>query len=197
MVGHSLGGYLSAVYTMLNPAHVSNLILVSPVGIGEPPAALQSQQLPVAYKLLRQLWSMNITPQQAVRLMGTKRGKNLAFQYVDRRYLGFPDEDKQLFADYIYLITVGKGSGEYAMNTILAPGAFARFPLIGQMPSIECPTSFVFGESDWMDYRPAAQVAPAMKDASGPIFIPKSGHNMMLENVTYFNDVLTRLCERV
>jgi cardiolipin-specific phospholipase len=38
LIGHSLGGYLSACYAMKYPERVEKLVLVSPVGLPEKPA---------------------------------------------------------------------------------------------------------------------------------------------------------------
>ena len=73
--------------------------------------------------------------------------------------------------DYSYSLFRQKGSSEYALSHILAPGAFARDPLIrriegvgrqvinpgdpesGTPPQREngIPIVFMYGENDWMD----------------------------------------------
>lgn len=44
LVGHSLGGYLSVAYTLRHPTRVSQLVLVSPAGVGPQPAEAQAAQ---------------------------------------------------------------------------------------------------------------------------------------------------------
>ena len=46
LLGHSLGGYLSSLYALRYPHRVSNLILASPAGLPEPPAAALAYDSP-------------------------------------------------------------------------------------------------------------------------------------------------------
>jgi hypothetical protein len=41
--------------------------------------------------------------------------------------------------------------GEYALNSLLQVGAWAKKPLIDRLPILEMPVSFFYGEFDWMD----------------------------------------------
>ena len=99
MVGHSLGGYLTARYALryatggseeklMNASanaksstsdsiDLEKVVLASPVGFpAKPTNLLPSAQLPTAIRLVDALWSANVTPQQLVRMMGATRGRN-------------------------------------------------------------------------------------------------------------------------
>ncbi|KNC86272.1 hypothetical protein SARC_01594 [Sphaeroforma arctica JP610] len=69
LVGHSLGGYLSAAYALKYPQYIEKLVLASPVGIPERPAEVPERikQLTgmrkLAYNVVRMGWDANITAQ--------------------------------------------------------------------------------------------------------------------------------------
>lgn len=64
-----------------------------------------------------------------------KRGK----AYMDSLLF----KKKQDLNSYIYHISSKSGSGEYALSTILAPGAFARWPLMDRLKDLKMPTVFM------------------------------------------------------
>ena len=86
LVGHSLGGYLVAMYAMrlsssqMNTIpNLTKLILASPVGFQPLPTTnerIQTSELPPTIRLVDALWSSNFTPQQIVRMLGYTRGFN-------------------------------------------------------------------------------------------------------------------------
>lgn len=41
-------------------------------------------------------------------------------------------------------------SGEYALNSILQVGAWAKKPLVDRLPCLETEVSFFYGTRDWM-----------------------------------------------
>ena len=45
--------------------------------------------------------------------------------------------------DYILNITLAKGSGEYCISHILAPGAHARMPMVDRIDALKIPVTFV------------------------------------------------------
>eukprot|EP00967_Tisochrysis_lutea_P084670 scaffold118492_cov19-Tisochrysis_lutea.AAC.1 len=51
LVGHSLGGYLSACYALKYPEHVEHLILVCPAGVGINRAPFQTRDDVVCWDL--------------------------------------------------------------------------------------------------------------------------------------------------
>lgn len=220
LVGHSLGGYLTARYALryadAPPLDDTNLnlekvVLASPVGFPPRPTnLLTSTQLPTAIRLVDALWSANVTPQQLVRMMGATRGRNavrraLAGRIPRLKQQGGGHESVNtldLLADYLFHITVAHPSGEFAMNSLLAPGmspditgVFAREPLeplfeeYGRKkqhkpPGTSTQWKVIFGDTDWMrpnepSARQAMEYIP--KDSSVAV-VPNAGHHLYLDN---------------
>jgi cardiolipin-specific phospholipase len=85
-----------------------------------------------------------------------------------RRFNHLPQLESQALHDYSFSIFKQKGSGEYALAYILAPGAYARRPVINRIQEVGrqlipqpdgappkretgLPIVFMYGENDWMD----------------------------------------------
>lgn len=124
-------------------------------------------------KWLTYLWDANISPFSIVRWAGPL-GPRFVSGWTSRRFSHLPPEEAQALHTYAYSLFRQRGSGEYALAYILAPGAFARSPLIrriqgvgrqmiapnGSMTSSVAeaqqrrengiPVVFYYGENDWM-----------------------------------------------
>jgi cardiolipin-specific phospholipase len=209
LLGHSLGGYMAVAYALKYPGHLNKLILASPVGIPEDPYAV-SEDLPEPGdsrmqneftqtqeesksgteqkskppprkmpKWLTTLWDANVSPFSIVRFAGPL-GPRLVSGWTSRRFSQMPPDEAQALHDYSYSLFRQRGSGEYALAYILAPGAFARSPLIRRIQGVgrQClephptptpddaassplpvakvretgvPVVLMYGEHDWMD----------------------------------------------
>ncbi|KAG0332193.1 hypothetical protein BG000_010261 [Podila horticola] len=224
LIGHSLGGYLSAVYALKHPERVEKLILASPVGIPENPEAQRaplpnppessessgsgsgspspkSASTPPAppSSLLRKLaigaWERNITPMAVMRFTGPF-GPSLVAAYTSRRFAYLEADELKDLNSYIYHISSKSGSGEYALSTILAPGAFARWPLMDRLKDLKMPTVFMYGESDWMDWKAGEKARRTMTVPTALMRIPSAGHHLYMDNPLAFDkaifDVITR-----
>lgn len=131
-------------------------------------------------KWLTYLWDANVSPFSLVRWSGPF-GPRLVSGWTSRRFSALPPEEAQALHDYAYSLFRQRGSGEYALAYVLAPGAFARSPLIrrigdvgrGLLPPVDAkalaessektstesvrhrergiPITFMYGENDWMD----------------------------------------------
>lgn len=199
LLGHSLGGYMAVCYALKYPGHLNKLILASPVGVPEDPYAVseempepidstmqnevsQSQddiknhntskqqpprrQLP---KWLVTLWDANISPFSLVRLAGPL-GPRLVSGWTTRRFQHLPQEEAQALHDYSYSLFRQRGSGEYALAYILAPGAFARSPLIRRIQGVG------------RQYLPAPKSAPEPDTSTtAPTTIPASSPTQQRE----------------
>jgi cardiolipin-specific phospholipase len=123
------------------------------------------------------LWEANmVSPFTFVRWSGPL-GPRLVSGWTSRRFSMLPEEEAQALHDYSYALFRQKGSSEYALAYLLAPGAFARSPLIRRIhgvgrqliqphdaPTVDSTSStpnaqreagipivFMYGENDWMD----------------------------------------------
>ena len=136
-------------------------------------------------KWLTYLWDANISPFSLVR-WGGPLGPRFVSGWTSRRFSHLPSEEAKVLHDYAYSLFRQRGSGEYALAYILAPGAFARSPLIRRIhgvgrqmiapdgsttSSVEAaervqetgvPVVLMYGENDWMDiaggYAAAAKI---------------------------------------
>jgi cardiolipin-specific phospholipase len=114
------------------------------------------------------LWDANVSPFSIVRLAGPL-GPRFVSGWTSRRFNHLPPEEKQALHDYSYALFRQKGSGEYVLPYLLAPGAYARSPVIHRIqdvgrqvikpatatePAVRetgIPVVFMYGENDWMD----------------------------------------------
>ncbi|KAJ5121998.1 CCAAT-binding factor complex subunit HapC [Penicillium atrosanguineum] len=81
------------------------------------------------------LWDANISPFSLVRWTGPL-GPRIVSGWTSRRFSHLPADEAKALHDYSYSIFSQRGSGEYALAYILAPGAFARSPLIRRIHGV-------------------------------------------------------------
>lgn len=114
------------------------------------------------------LWDQNVSPFSIVRLAGPL-GPRFVSGWTSRRFSHLPADEAQALHDYSFSIFKQKGSGEYALTYLLAPGAYARRPVIHRIQDVGrqvispaeegkpaekehgFPVVFMYGENDWMD----------------------------------------------
>jgi cardiolipin-specific phospholipase len=82
------------------------------------------------------LWEANmVSPFTFVRWSGPL-GPRLVSGWTSRRFSMLPEEEAQALHDYSYALFRQKGSSEYALAYLLAPGAFARSPMIRRIQGV-------------------------------------------------------------
>jgi cardiolipin-specific phospholipase len=114
------------------------------------------------------LWDQNVSPFSIVRNSGPL-GPRFVSGWTSRRFNHLPPEEARALHTYSYTLFRQKGSGEYALTYLLAPGAYARSPVINRIadvgrgvvrPATETapevreagfPVVMMYGETDWMD----------------------------------------------
>ncbi|KAI1658388.1 alpha/beta-hydrolase [Daldinia decipiens] len=134
------------------------------------------------------LWDANVSPFSIVRLAGPL-GPRLASGWTSRRFNHLTPEEKQTLHDYAYSIFRQRGSGEYVLPYLLAPGAHARRPVINRVhrigrqvitPATETepavketgfPIIFMYGENDWMDVAGGLAAEEKLKEAKAKILL--------------------------
>lgn len=168
---------------------------------GKPPR----KQLP---KWLTYLWDANISPFSFVRWSGPM-GPRLVSGWTSRRFSHLPSEESQALHDYSYSLFRQRGSGEYALAYVLAPGAFARSPLIRRIQGVGrqilgphagpipdgssgrggeqkrengIPVVFMYGENDWMDIAGGFAAEQKMKEEREKMLAGKSEEEKKKDN---------------
>ena len=86
-------------------------------------------------KWLVYLWDANISPFSIVRWTGPL-GPRFVSGWTSRRFSHLPADESDALHHYAYSLFRQRGSGEYALAYILAPGAFARSPLIRRIQGV-------------------------------------------------------------
>lgn len=126
--------------------------------------------------------------------------------WTSRRFSHLGTEEAQALHTYAYSLFKQRGSGEYALAYILAPGAFARSPLIRRIQgvgrqylqidgsttsSIESaarkretgiPIVFMYGENDWMDVAGGFAAAEKIKEEKAKMLKTASAEEKEAEN---------------
>ncbi|KAL9048004.1 MAG: hypothetical protein Q9162_007890 [Coniocarpon cinnabarinum] len=150
------------------------------------PAAKQPRQRPYS-KWFTYLWDANVSPFSLIRMSGPL-GPRLVSGWTSRRFSHLPSDEAQALHDYAYSLFRQRGSGEYALAYVLAPGAFARSPLIRRIaqvgrqeyiPTINSsdpaaasakvkenglPVVFFYGDHDWMDKQSGREAAAKLNE---------------------------------
>ena len=200
LLGHSFGGMIAAAYALRYPSLVSSLILVSPVGVPDAPEQLQFRG-PAALSpfrhVMRWFWESGLNISSMLHFAGPI-GPAAVRWIIGRRFGKLPQiAATPSFADYMYHINSGKGSGLSTLNALIAPGAFARLPLGRRMADkLTVPTHWLWGESDWMYTAECERVSERMRArgvSSDVQRIRGAGHQVSLEGLEAFNAAVLKI----
>ncbi|KAK5112248.1 hypothetical protein LTR62_004409 [Meristemomyces frigidus] len=133
-------------------------------------------------KWLTTLWDANISPFSLVRLSGPL-GPRLVSGWTSRRFGHLPAEEAEALHDYSYSLFRQRGSGEYALAYILAPGAFARSPLIRRIQGVGRqylgPHSVPEPDVNGPTTKTAGSVSERLREAGIPIVFYYGSHDWM------------------
>ncbi|XP_078007322.1 1-acylglycerol-3-phosphate O-acyltransferase ABHD5 isoform X3 [Phascolarctos cinereus] len=130
LLGHNLGGFLAAAYSLKYPSRVKHLILVEPWGFPErPDNADQDRPIPVWIKALGAV----LTPFNP--LAGLRIAGPFGLSLVQRLRPDFKRKYASMFEDdtvteYIYHCNVQTPSGETAFRNMTIPYGWAKRPML-------------------------------------------------------------------
>ncbi|CEH17579.1 Predicted hydrolase/acyltransferase (alpha/beta hydrolase superfamily) [Ceraceosorus bombacis] len=147
-------------------------------------------------QILTTLWDANFSPFGLLR-NSFFFGPMLAGRYTSRRFGALSDEQLRTMHSYTAGIFMARGSSEYALAHLLAPGAYARKPMVDRIAPIKVPVSFMYGEHDWMDIQGGKEAVQRLKDAGnahGSVFcVPHAGHHITLDNPRASNTLIRKI----
>ncbi|CAK9781366.1 alpha/beta-hydrolase [Cutaneotrichosporon oleaginosum] len=138
-------------------------------------------------------WEKGLSPFSILRGMGPW-GPLLVGKYSSRRFASQSADDVRDLHAYIYGTSVMRGSGEFCISHILAPGAYARMPIVDRISPLKVPVTFMYGDSDWMDVeggRAAKAVLTEAGNRNVDVHVVKNaGHHLYLDNPDDSNAII-------
>lgn len=220
-VAHSMGAYFASAYAMKYPGHIKKLVLVSPAGVPRSPFSIAAQKAakekravdaagnPTVPKTsveipgwFNYLWEQNVSPFFLVRGTGPL-GPRVVSGWTSRRFANLPRDQADALHRYVYTIFNAPGSGEYALNYLLAPGAHARWPLADRAKDIPCDTIWMYGQNDWMDTTGGLEAIQEIRAHNQNVETPSlhvienAGHHIFLDNPHDFNELVISVMKQV
>ncbi|KAG6961715.1 hypothetical protein JG687_00007554 [Phytophthora cactorum] len=194
--GHSMGAMFATSYTVKYPGRVQHLALISPAGVGHPPAP---KRLPMGLRIFRSVWKLRLTPMSVARYAGPL-GPRLVRFITSVRVSVMPETScirrglipLEALAAYWYNNWALERSGEIAMHSHLLPGVYAKRPLCEMLTpeNIQIPITFIYGGGpDWMSSSHGEKVAKALDDVQ-VVLVPGAGHQLFMDNAPAFNEML-------
>eukprot|EP00474_Spongospora_subterranea_P000902 CRZ01360.1 hypothetical protein [Spongospora subterranea] len=196
LLGHSMGGYLCAVYAIHYCERVQHLFLISPVGLpdGINPFTLRSSRI---VSFIRRIWDFGFTPMAILRIAGPF-GPYIARHVSWMRFGAFMTRPQaEAIGDYVYHLNAGPLVGDLAISRLLHVGAWPRVPLGPRLAKLShVPLTFMYGLTDWMDRNHATPVLDGRSKTISAhcrlYVIPDAGHQVYLMNPQAFAAVVLR-----
>lgn len=198
LLGHSLGGFLSAAYTLRYPQHVKHLILVDPWGMPRRPTEVQ-KPLPFAFRLILSIVNLGY-PMSVLRMLGPF-GPSLVKKYRPQLAETFGNKlgDDSLLHDYIYHCNAQDPSGEIGFKNMTEGFGWAKYPMIERMAAIDpsVPITFIYGADSWIDRRTGLSFQGSHKGYVDVQIIQGAGHHVYADRWHVFNSLVETICQGV
>jgi len=179
LLGHSLGGWISIAYSIKYPNHVSKLMISNTPGIHEmKPTPLTSWQ----WMLFNLYW--NLPPQRFVRLFGYL-GPRLIQAAKGHMITFYPYKDPTIVLSYLYHLSAGPGSGEFAMKKLMTMRGWLH-TLHKEVSLISVPTLVICGGDDFLLYE-SKKLYELLECPKEILVIPGVGHSPLSAAAKEFN----------
>ncbi|XP_030639114.1 1-acylglycerol-3-phosphate O-acyltransferase ABHD5, partial [Chanos chanos] len=200
LLGHNLGGYLAAAYSLKYPSRVKHLILVEPWGFPErPDPGDQDRPIPVWIKALGAILSP-FNPLAGLRLagpLGPTLVQTLRPDFKKKFSTIFPDNT---VSDYIYHLNVQSPSGETAFKNMTIPYGWAKRPMLQRIGLLhrDIPIAVIYGSRSSIDGQSGNAIREMRQDSHVEITaIRGAGHYVYADQPEDFNQKVLQVCETV
>lgn len=200
LLGHNLGGFLAAAYSLKYPSRVNHLILVEPWGFPErPDLADQDRPIPVWIRAL----GAALTPFNP--LAGLRIAGPFGLSLVQRLRPDFKRKYSSMFEDdtvteYIYHCNVQTPSGETAFKNMTIPYGWAKRPMLQRIGKMhpDIPVSVIFGARSCIDGNSGTSIQSLRPHSYvKTIAILGAGHYVYADQPEDFNQKVKEICDTV
>lgn len=194
ILGHSFGGFLSALYTMEYQDRIHRTILADPWGmVDRPEDIVERMNLSLGFRTIfsivknfNPLWGMRASGPAGPRLMRRMR-PDLMRKFED--LVG--EENLQIVGDYLFHCNGQNPAGETAFSRVMNDFFWAKTPALPRLEqaNIKVPITFLYGSDSWI-----ARMKPEDDDQPGSsishssvLYIEHAGHHVYADRPELFN----------
>ncbi|XP_042151361.1 1-acylglycerol-3-phosphate O-acyltransferase ABHD5 [Oncorhynchus tshawytscha] len=198
LLGHNLGGYLAAAYTLTHPHRVKHLILVEPWGIPARPENLdQEKSIPVWIRAMGAVMSP-FNPLAGLRLAGPLGPMLIQTIRSDFKQKYSSVFDDNTVSDYIYHLNAQTPSGETAFRNMTVPYGWAKRPMLDRIGQIQpdIPISIIYGSRSSIDSDSGYTIQKIRPDVD-IIVIRGGGHYVFADQPDDFNQNVLHILARM
>ncbi|XP_067870251.1 (Lyso)-N-acylphosphatidylethanolamine lipase-like isoform X1 [Heterodontus francisci] len=200
LLGHSLGGYLAASYTIKHPERVKHLILVDPWGFPERPADLSETWKPPMWVKAAATILGRFNFLAVLRAAGPwgpslvqRFRPDLKIKYAER----FEDDT---ILEYVYHCNAQTPSGEAAFKVLSESFGWAKRPMLGRIHLIpkEVPITLIYGSRSWIEPSSGEKVKNLRPDSYvQTMAIEGASHHVYADRPEEFNTAVLNICDSV
>ncbi|XP_029370716.1 1-acylglycerol-3-phosphate O-acyltransferase ABHD5-like [Echeneis naucrates] len=197
LLGHNLGGYLSAAYTLKHPQRVKHLLLVEPWGFPERPENPNHNSIPVWIRAMGAVMSP-FNPLAGLRLAGPLGPMLVQTIRSDFKQKYSSVFDDNTVSDYIYHLNAQTPSGETAFKNMTIPYGWAKRPMLERIRQVtaDIPISFIYGSRSSIDSNSGSALKKIRPDVEITV-IRGAGHYVFADQPDDFNQVVLQILARM
>lgn len=200
LLGHSLGGFLAASYSLKYPDRVKHLILVDPWGFPERPKGPDQNQTPPAWIKAVAAVVGRSNPLAVLRVAGPW-GPGLVQRFrpdFKKKFAYFFEDDT--ISEYIYHCNAQTPSGEAGFKAMTESFGWARRPMLERIHLVrrDLPITLIYGANSWIDTTTGEKVK--LLRPGSYVFnmaIPGASHHVYADQPHAFNAAVEEICDSV
>ncbi|XP_070840789.1 1-acylglycerol-3-phosphate O-acyltransferase ABHD5-like [Chaetodon trifascialis] len=196
LLGHNLGGYLSAAYTLKYPQRVKHLLLVEPWGFPARPENPNHNSIPVWIRAMGAVMSP-FNPLAGLRLAGPLGPMLVQTIRSDFKQKYSSVFDDNTVSDYIYHVNAQTPSGETAFKNMTIPYGWAKRPMLERIGQVQAgiPISFIYGSRSSIDSDSGYAFKKTRPDVEIRV-IRGAGHYVFADQPDDFNQAVLQILAR-
>ncbi|XP_053972044.1 (Lyso)-N-acylphosphatidylethanolamine lipase isoform X2 [Hylaeus anthracinus] len=198
LLGHSMGGFLAASYSIQHPDRIKHLILADPWGFPERPVEPASKQpIPfwvkaIAYVVqpLNPLWAVRVAGPFGQWLIEKTRPD------IVKKFSPILD-DTTVISQYIHQCNAQTPSGESAFHAMMQGFGWAKNPIVRRIDKLspEIPITLLYGSRSWVDNSSWETLKQARSSSYINVqAITGAGHHVYADKSDIFNKYVLEAC---
>ncbi|KAF3707672.1 1-acylglycerol-3-phosphate O-acyltransferase ABHD5 [Channa argus] len=193
LLGHNLGGYLSAAYALKYPHRVKHLLLVEPWGFPARPENSNQSSIPMWIRTMGAVMTP-FNPLAGLRLAGPLGPLLVQTIRSDFKQKYSSVFDDNTVSDYIYHLNAQTPSGETAFKNMTIPYGWAKRPMVERIRQVEAdiPISFIYGSRSSIDSDSGYSLKKDRPDVKITV-IRGAGHYVFADQPDDFNQTVLQI----